>query len=41
VVPVALFGGIRARAAAILIAGCALGASVALNPLVGAVFCGI
>jgi hypothetical protein len=41
VVPVALFGGIRARAAAILIAGCALGASVALNPLVGAVFCGV
>jgi hypothetical protein len=41
VIPVALFGGIRARAAAILIAGCALGASVALNPLVGAVFCGV
>jgi hypothetical protein len=41
VIPVVLFGGIRARAAAILTAGCALGASVALNPLVGAVFCGV
>jgi hypothetical protein len=41
VVPVAIFGGIRARAGAIVIAGCALGASVALNPLVGAVFCGV
>src|SRR5207244_3254879 len=41
VVPVAIIGGIKARAAAILMAGCALGASVALNPLVGAVFCGV
>jgi hypothetical protein len=41
VVPVAIAGGIRSRPAAILMAGCALGASVAVNPLVGAVFCGI
>src|SRR5439155_14797044 len=41
VVPVAIFGGIGARAGAILMAGCALAASVALNPLVGAVFCGV
>jgi hypothetical protein len=31
--------GVRARAAAILLAGCALGASVAFNPLLGAAFC--
>src|SRR5262249_59305708 len=41
VMPIAIAAGIRARAAAILMAGCALGASVALNPLVGAVFCGV
>src|SRR4029077_10601107 len=41
VVPVAIVGGIQARAPAILMAGCALGASVALNSLVGAVFCGV
>jgi hypothetical protein len=41
VVPIAISGGIRARAAAIFMAGCALGASVALNPLVGSVFCGV
>ena len=41
VVPVVIAAGIRARPAAIFIAGCALGASVVLNPLVGAVFCGV
>src|SRR5262249_16062083 len=41
VLPVAIAGGITARTGAILLAGCALAASVALNPLVGAVFCGV
>lgn len=40
-VPVAIWGGIRARAAAIVLAGCALGASLAFNPLLGVAFCGV
>ena len=38
-VPIALCAGVRARPAAILLAGCLLGASVAFNPLLGAAFC--
>lgn len=37
-VPVAIVAGVRARPAAIALAGLALGASLAFNPLVGAVF---
>lgn len=40
-VPVAIWGGIRAHAGAIVLAGCALGASLAVNPLLGAAFCGV
>jgi hypothetical protein len=40
-VPIALCGGARTKAAAILLAGCLLGASVAFNPLLGASFCGV
>jgi hypothetical protein len=40
-VPAALAGGVRARPSAILLTGLALGASLAFNPLVGAVFCGV
>lgn len=40
-VPVALAGGLNARPAAVLLAGCALGASLAFNPLIGAAFCGV
>jgi hypothetical protein len=40
-VPVAIWGGVRARAAAIVLAGCALGASLAFNPLLGVAFCGV
>ena len=39
--PIVLWGGLRARPAAILLAGTFLGASVAFNPLLGAAFCGI
>jgi hypothetical protein len=38
-VPIALCAGVRAKPAAILLAGCLLGASVAFNPLLGAAFC--
>ena len=37
-VPVAIWGGVRARAGAIALAGAALAASVAFNPLLGATF---
>lgn len=40
-VPVAAAAGVAAPLAAILLAGCALGAAVAFNPLLGAAFCGI
>ena len=40
-VPVALWGGLRAPVRAILLAGTALAASVAFNPLLGAAFCGV
>ena len=40
-VPIALCAGARARASAILLAGCLLGASVTFNPLVGAAFCAV
>ncbi len=40
-VPVALAAGARARPMAIALAGCALGASIAFNPLLGAVFCAV
>ncbi|MGC4085750.1 MAG: hypothetical protein QM736_27395 [Vicinamibacterales bacterium] len=39
--PVALAGGLSARAAAIGIAGLALGASVAFNPFVGGLICAV
>jgi hypothetical protein len=39
--PVAMIGGLEVSAAAILIAGLALGASVALNPFVGALLCAV
>lgn len=41
VVPIALGSGARARASAILLAGCLLGASVTFNPLLGAAFCAV
>jgi hypothetical protein len=41
VVPIALSAGARARPAAILLAGCLLGASVTFNPLLGAAFCAV
>src|SRR5262249_59725501 len=41
VMPIAIAAGVQASASAVLMAGCALGASTALNPLVGAVFCGV
>ena len=40
-IPVALVAGVRARPAAIALAGLALGASLAFNPLVGAFFCAV
>jgi hypothetical protein len=40
-IPVALAAGVRARAAAIALAGVALGASLTFNPLVGAFFCAV
>ncbi len=40
-VPVAIWGRLRMRAQAIVIAGGALGASVAFNPLIGASFCAV
>ena len=40
-VPIALVAGARARPMAIALAGCALGASIAFNPLLGAVFCAV
>ena len=40
-VPVAITAGLAASRAAILLSGCALGASVAFNPLLGAAFCGV
>ncbi len=39
--PVGLVGGVEASAGAILLAGLALGASVALNPFVGALLCAV
>ena len=38
-IPAALGAGVRARSIAVLLTGLALGASLAFNPLVGAVFC--
>jgi len=40
-VPIALGAGARAKASAILLAGCLLGASVTFNPLLGAAFCAV
>jgi hypothetical protein len=40
-VPIAIGGGVRAKPAAIVLAGCLLGASLAFNPLLGAAFCGV
>ncbi len=40
-IPVALWCGTRPRAAAIVLVGCALGASVAFNPLLGASACAV
>lgn len=40
-VPIALRGGVRARTAAVLLAGCLLGASLAFNPLLGVGFCAV
>jgi hypothetical protein len=39
--PAAIAGGVRAKPAAILLTGLALGASLAFNPLVGATFCAV
>jgi hypothetical protein len=40
-VPVGLVGGVAASTGAIFVAGLALGASVALNPFVGGLFCAV
>lgn len=40
-IPIALYGGVRAKPAAILLAGCLLGASLAFNPVLGAAFCAV
>jgi hypothetical protein len=40
-VPVAIVGGVRSPPLAILLAGIALGASLAFNPLLGVVFCAV
>jgi hypothetical protein len=40
-VPVALAAGVRAKASAIVLAGCLLAASLAFNPLLGVAFCGV
>jgi hypothetical protein len=40
-VPIAIWGGFRARRAAIIAAGCLLGASLAFNPLLGAAFAAV
>jgi hypothetical protein len=40
-IPATLGGGVRARASAILLTGCALSASLAFNPLLGVGFCAI
>src|SRR5205814_4075731 len=39
--PVAIAAGVRARPSAIVLAGAALAASLAFNPLVGVVFCAV
>jgi hypothetical protein len=39
--PIALCGGVRANPAAIVIAGCLLGASLMFNPVLGAAFCAV
>jgi hypothetical protein len=40
-IPAAIAGGVRAPIGAIALTGCALGASVAFNPLLGAAFCAV
>jgi hypothetical protein len=40
-IPIVLWGGLRAKPAAIVLTGTLLGASVTFNPLLGAAFCGI
>ena len=40
-VPVAIWCGPRVRTSAVVLAGCALGASLAFNPLLGVAFCGV